>query len=104
MSDCRYRGRELDPGPVPYFRGDWLWNNFYGHSPPFADSRRVVVSYKQKYVHEELVQRLFKLSHQKSVVRWTDRPDMTIAVYWDIKQQTNQIKTGYVPVEYGKGQ
>ena len=21
-SDCRYRGRELDPGPVPYFRGD----------------------------------------------------------------------------------
>ena len=23
------------PGPVPYFRGDWPWNNFYGHSPPF---------------------------------------------------------------------
>ena len=23
----------------------------------------------------------------KSVVRWTDRPDMTIAVYWDVKQQ-----------------
>ena len=21
-SDCRSRGRELDPGPVPYFRGD----------------------------------------------------------------------------------
>ena len=19
----------------PYFREDWLWNNFYGHSPPF---------------------------------------------------------------------
>ena len=29
------RGREFDPGPVPYFRGDWLWNNFYGHSSPF---------------------------------------------------------------------
>ena len=29
------RGREFDPGPVPYFRGDWSWNNFYGHSPPF---------------------------------------------------------------------
>ena len=22
MSDCRFRGREFDPGPVPYFRGD----------------------------------------------------------------------------------
>ena len=35
-SACRFRGRELDPGPVPYFRGDWSWNNFYGHSPPFG--------------------------------------------------------------------
>ena len=34
-SDCRSRGCEFDPGPVPYFRGDWSWNNFYGHSPPF---------------------------------------------------------------------
>ena len=34
-SDCRYRGREFDPGPVPYFRGYWSWNYFYGHSPPF---------------------------------------------------------------------
>ena len=21
-SDCRSRGREFDPGPIPYFRGD----------------------------------------------------------------------------------
>ena len=35
VSDCRSRGREFDPGPVPYFRGDWSWNNFYGRSPPF---------------------------------------------------------------------
>ena len=34
-SDCRSRGREFDPGPVPYFRGDWSWNNFYGHTPSF---------------------------------------------------------------------
>ena len=32
-SDCRSWDREFDPGPVPYFRGDWSWNNFYGHSP-----------------------------------------------------------------------
>ena len=36
VSDCNSRGREFDPGPVPYFRGDWSWNNFYGHSPPFC--------------------------------------------------------------------
>ena len=35
VSDCRSRGREFDPDPVPYFRGDWSWNNFYCHSPPF---------------------------------------------------------------------
>ena len=34
-SDCRSRGHEFDPGPVPFFRGDWSWNNFFGHSPPF---------------------------------------------------------------------
>ena len=38
-------------------------------------SRRVVVSYKRKYVHKLLVNR-----SGKSVVKWTDRPAMTIAV------------------------
>ena len=32
---------------------------------PFADSRRVVVSYKLKYVHEVLVNRLGKLAQEK---------------------------------------
>ena len=36
VSDCRSRGCEFDPGPVPYFRGDWLCNHFYSHSPPFS--------------------------------------------------------------------
>ena len=27
VSDCRSRGCKFDPGPVPYFRGDWSWNN-----------------------------------------------------------------------------
>ena len=35
VSDCRSRGCEIDPGPVPYFCGDRSRNNFYGHSPPF---------------------------------------------------------------------
>ena len=49
-------------------------------SLPLNHSRRVVVSYKRKYVHEVLVNCLFKLAQEKSVVRWTDRPAMTIAV------------------------
>ena len=39
--------------------------NFYSHSPPSADSRGVVVSYKQKYVYEVLVNRLVKLAQEK---------------------------------------
>ena len=43
-----------------------------------AFSRRAVVSYWRKYVHEVLVNRLRGLSlSRKSVVRLTDRPDMT---------------------------
>ena len=35
---------------------------------PFPDSRRVVVSYKRKYVHEVLVNRLVKLAQGKNLV------------------------------------
>ena len=49
---------------------------------PSAFSRRAVVSYWRKYVHEALVNRLGGLSlPRKSVVRLTDRPDMTLDVY-----------------------
>ena len=51
----------------------WVWSwyspilslNFCGHSPPSADSRRVVVSYKQKYVHQVLVHSLVKLAQEQ---------------------------------------
>ena len=87
-TDCRSRGRKFDPGRVQYFRGDWSWNNFYGHSPfswiihegLLSVTSRVVLSYKRKYVHKLLVYCLFKLAQKKSVVRWTDSPTMTIAV------------------------
>ena len=36
---------------------------------PLIHSRRVVVSYKRKYVHELLVNRLFKPAQEESVVR-----------------------------------
>ena len=39
------------PRSATFFRGDWSWNIFYGHSLPSADSRRAVVSFWQKNVH-----------------------------------------------------
>ena len=62
---------------------------------PSAFSRRAVVSYWRKYVHEVLVNRLGGLSlPRKSVVRLTDRPDMTIDIYRGRKTtiQQQQLK------------
>ena len=54
-------------------------------------SRRAVVSYWVKYVHEVLVNRLGGLSlPRKSVVRLTDRPDMTLDVYCGHKTTMQQ--------------
>ena len=56
-----------------------------------AFSRRAVVSYWRKYVHEVLVNRLGGLSlPRKSVVRLTDRPDMTLDVYRGCKTTMQQ--------------
>ena len=58
---------------------------------PSTGSRRAVVSYWRKYVHEVLVNRLGGLSlPRKSVVRLTDRPDMTLDVYRGRKTTTQQ--------------
>ena len=71
------------PGLATYFRFS------------FRFLRRAVVSYWRKYVHEVLVNRLGGLSlPRKSVVRLTDRPDMTLDVYRGRKttmQQQQQI-------------
>ena len=37
------QGLQVARSPVPYFLGNWSWNNFYGHFSPSADSRSVVV-------------------------------------------------------------
>ena len=39
------------PRSATFCRGDWSWNIFYGHSLPSADSRRAVVSFWRKNVH-----------------------------------------------------
>ena len=47
------RRSQVQPMPrsATFFRGDWSWNIFYGHSLPSADSRRAVVSFWRKNVH-----------------------------------------------------
>ena len=57
----------------------------------FFRSRGPVVSYWRKYVHEVLVNHLGGLSlPRKSVIRLTDRPDMTLDVYRGRKTTTQQ--------------
>ena len=96
VSDCRSRGREFDPGPVPYFRGDWSWNDFYGHSPPlrwFIQEGLLSVTSESMCTNYWLT--ACSSLPRKSVVRWTDRPAMTIAV--DLgRKATNKQKTNKV--------
>ena len=51
----RLETRSLRVQPPPrsatFFHGDWSWNIFCGHSLPSADSRRAVVSFCRKNVH-----------------------------------------------------
>ena len=67
----------------------------YSFVSPSAFSRRAVVSYWRKYVHEVLVNRLGGLSlPRKSVGRLTDRSDMTLDVYHG-RKTTMQHATTY---------
>ena len=67
---------------------------------PSADSRRAVVSYRQKYVHEVLVNCLGGLSlPRKSVVRVTDHPDMIIDVYRGRETTTTLRRMDTLPGE-----
>ena len=57
----RSRGHKFDPGPSQTFVEIDHGLISTAILLPSADSRRVVVSYKRKYVHEVLVNRLVKL-------------------------------------------
>ena len=66
-------------------------------SPRNSGSRRAVVSYWRKYVHEALVNRLGGLSlPRKSLVRLTDCPDMTLDVYHGRKTTMQQSNWFYL--------
>ena len=73
--------------------GVWVQYLVWQHTfvSPSAFSRRAVVSYWRKYVHEVPVNCLGGLSlPRKSVVRLTDRPDMTLDVYHGRKTTIQQ--------------
>ena len=72
--DCWYRYCQFDP--AQYFCGGWSWNIFYRHSP-FSDSRRDIVSYKQKRVHKVLPSLSLP---RKSVFSLTDHLDMAMTI------------------------
>ena len=72
------------PGLATYFRFSFR----------FFKKGRTFVSYWRKYVHEVLVNRLGGLSlPRKSVVRLTDRPDMTLDVYRGRKTTNQQLSS-----------
>ena len=97
LSPVVLSSRHQTPGPLVSQRS-WVRYPVWQHTfvSPSSFSRRAVVSYWRKYVHEVLVIRLGGLSlPRKSVVRLTDRPDMTLYVYrgrkTTIQQQYNNI-------------
>ena len=83
-TDCRSRGREFKPQPS---RITFMEINHEVIStailPSPLDSRRAVVSYRQKYVHYVLVNCLWGLSLSgNSVSRLTDRLGVTKPTKW----------------------
>ena len=71
------------------------------HSP-YADSAKAF-SYWQNYVHSVLVNCLGGLGlSRNSVIRLSDRPDNTTAVYYGPKQQNNNSKPKVmIPISKG---
>ena len=78
-------------GHLTVSQRSWVRYPVWPHTfvSPSANSRGALVSYWRKCVHEVLVNRLGGLClPRKSVVRLTDRPDMTLDVYRGRKTTT----------------
>ena len=96
VSDCRSRSREFNPGPAPYFTGDWSWNNFYGHSPPFCwiIQEGLLSVTSESMCTKYWFKRLFKLAQEKVWLGELTVPPWPYLLTWDIKQQNIVIMTG----------
>ena len=85
--DYRNWRHNVKPGPILSWRlimKLFLWSF---SSLPLNHSRRVVVSYKRKYVHEALVNCLFKLAQVKVWLGELTLPPWPQLLTWDVKQQ-----------------
>ena len=73
-------GRRFNPrsGHISFIE-IWLWNNFYSHSLPNADSSWAVVSYWWNQEHSVMVNCLASLP-RNSVDRLTDQLSVTVTV------------------------
>ena len=89
-------GCKFDPHQVQqFFRRDWSWNIFYGHSLPSADSRRASVSFWQKNVHKYW---LTAFRTKPVQVVWLDKLtalDMTLIGWLSCKTSAQSIYKTY---------
>ena len=81
--------------PVPYFygdwswdNGDWSWDNFYVRSSPFYWFKKGCCQLQANVCAWITGKLLSQAWPGKS--RWTECPTMTMAVDWDVKNQAKQ--------------
>ena len=65
-ADCRPKGREFDPGPVPYFME--IDHEIISTVILLPSAESFMKCCRRKCVHKLMVIRLFKLSQEKGVV------------------------------------
>ena len=87
IQGSRVRSRS---GPILSWRLIMKWFLRSFSSLPLIHSRRVVVSYKRKYLHELLVNRLFKPAQEKVWLGELTVPQWPKLLTWDVKQQNKQ--------------
>ena len=71
------QGSQVRSRPVPYFHGDWSWNNFYGHSPPFRWQKKIPVCkdpYRVKWAKSTMHARIQGFSSGGSRSVWQKKP------------------------------
>ena len=103
VADCKSRGPEFDPGLVPYFVEIDHEIISTAILVPSADSRRVVVCYKRKYVHEVLVNHLIKLAQENVYLGELTVPTLTGTYSIKSNKLSNSILKNVFSIQAGVG-
>ena len=91
VSDCWSRGREFDSCQVPYFQGNRSWKIFYSNSLPFRGFKNGCWQLQKSRWAKYWFTTKSRLPRKNASI-WTDRHEMTIALDWDVKNQTKPPK------------